>query len=94
MTDVDFHTHLSDRTGNYQTALSVHYVFSEGESVCVCVCMCLNKYLICGYVLCISTVTHYQRVGYSSSLQPFLHLSVEQPLVKNKQLQLKYIATN
>lgn len=31
ITDVDFHTHLSDETGNYQTAISVHYRFLEGE---------------------------------------------------------------
>ena len=54
MTDVDFHTHLSDRTGNYQTALSVHYMFSEGEIVCVCVCVCVcvfKQIFICGYEL-------------------------------------------
>lgn len=44
MTDVDFHTHLSDQTGNYQTAVSEHYRFSEGECVCVCV-WCVSKYL-------------------------------------------------
>ena len=54
MTDVDFHTHLPDQTGNYQTALSVRYQFSEGESVCVCVCVCVcvfKQSFICGYVL-------------------------------------------
>ena len=35
ITDVDFHTHLSDQTGNYQRAISVHYRFLEGEIVCV-----------------------------------------------------------